>query len=73
MTLPEDRGYFNSPSVYRGKPASKREQWGNLLPNCRARAGSRPVSGLNTPKGGGSLFFHFQFSFVPSSTTYKSG
>lgn len=30
MTLPEDRGYFNSPSVYRGKPASKREQWGKL-------------------------------------------
>ena len=55
MTLPEDREYFNSPSVYRGKSASKRGQTESLLVVCRARADSRPASGLNTPKGGGSL------------------
>ena len=55
MTLPKDREYFSSPSVYRGKSASKREQTESLLVVCRARADSRPASGLNTPEGGGSL------------------
>ena len=48
----EDGKYFSSSSVYRGKSASKRGQTESLLVVCRARADSRPASGLNTPKGG---------------------
>jgi len=45
VTLPEEREYFNSPSVYRGKSASNRGQTESLLVVCRARADSRLLAG----------------------------
>ena len=55
MTLPEDREYFSSPSVYRGKSASKQEQTESLLVVCRARADSRLLAGSIPQRGEGVL------------------
>ncbi len=49
----EDGECFNSPSVYRGKSASKREQTESLLVVCRARADSRLLAGSIPRRGEG--------------------